>query len=564
VATIASWGDYDIHFDGVLGRGGMGSVYRAWQRSVGRWVAVKVLDTSRSSDPELQEGFLQKFQIEVQALARLNDPRIVTILQAGENDGRLWFAMELIDGETVEKRLTEKGAFEEAEAVRVGIEVARALDAALRQKIIHRDVKPANIFLLRDGSVKLADFGLARSAELAKTRLTDLNAVACTPEYASPEQAEGGPTDHRSDLYSLGCVLYEMVTERPPFTGESQMATLYKQASEPAPSARVLNPGVSPELDGAIRRCLEKDPADRFQSYSEFIETVMPVEAAIQPSRIAEASRGWLWPAAAAAGATLLAILLLAIFAAETPPTPAVEPQAPVRVRLDPLFAPPLPKVAEAKEPAPEPPPPLPEEKPAPEKEEPRPEPAAFPGALEVFRASLPVDPEGELIGEVPWGTWRADLFHAPGGEARFDLAQRVCVLTARRDADRVWIKRPFAGAKAGYQIRFRLGSAETPSRFAVALSFTRWVEVRADGAQLFRVATDETARPVDQVSFETRMQRGTLTVVPQSPQLLVFLDERLLFAVPESECIHADGMQLGASGGTVFLDSVRVKDRTR
>src|SRR6185436_21119062 len=249
------WGDFEIHFDGLLGRGGMGSVYRAWQRSVGRWVAVKVLNSTPSVDPELQKGFLQKFQIEIQALARLTDPRIVTILQAGENDGRVWFAMELMDGETVEKRLSDRGAFDEEEAARIGIEVARALDAALRQGIIHRDVKPANIFLLKDGSVKLADFGLARSAELAKTRLTDLKAVACTPEYASPEQAEGGPTDHRSDLYSLGCVLYEMVTERPPFAGESQMATLYKHASEPAPSARLLNPQVSPEFEAVLKRC---------------------------------------------------------------------------------------------------------------------------------------------------------------------------------------------------------------------------------------------------------------------------------------------------------------------
>src|SRR5437868_11664472 len=240
----------------------MGCVYRAWQRSVGRWVAVKVLHALPSVDPDLQQGILQKFQVEIQALARLNDPRIVTLLQSGENDGRLWFAMEFIDGETVEKRLGDRGAFDEEDAARVGIEVARALDAALRQKIYHRDVKPANIFLLRDGSVKLADFGLARSSGLARTRLTDLDAIACTPEYASPEQADGRATDHRSDLYSLGCVLYEMVTERPPFAGESQLATLYKQMSETPPSPRELNPKVSAELEAVIRRCLEKPPAD--------------------------------------------------------------------------------------------------------------------------------------------------------------------------------------------------------------------------------------------------------------------------------------------------------------
>src|SRR5262245_10607801 len=318
VEPLAVWGDFEIHFDGLLGRGGMGSVYRAWQRSVGRWVAVKVLHASPSADPEIQKGILQKFQVEIRALARLNDPRIVTILQAGENDGRLWFAMEFIDGETVEKRLTERGAFDQEDAARVGIEMARALDAALRQKIFHRDVKPANIFLQRDGSVKLADFGLARSAELARTRLTDLDAVACTPEYASPEQADGRPTDHRSDLYSLGCVLYEMVTERPPFAGESQMNTLVRHTSETPQSPRVLNPKISAEFEAVILRCLEKDPDDRFQRYSDLIDALLPptepMFPAARPVAAADPPRRWVWPAAAAAGLTLFIIILLAIF----------------------------------------------------------------------------------------------------------------------------------------------------------------------------------------------------------------------------------------------------------
>ncbi|HVE42425.1 MAG TPA: serine/threonine-protein kinase, partial [Planctomycetota bacterium] len=459
---IAAWGDFEVHFDGVLGRGGMGCVYRAWQRSVGRWVAVKVLHASPSVDPELQQGILQKFQVEIQALARLNDPRIVTLLQAGENDGRLWFAMEFMDGETVEKRLTDRGAFEEEDAARVGIEVARALDAALRQRIFHRDVKPANIFLLRDGSVKLADFGLARSAELARTRLTDLDAVACTPEYASPEQADGRPTDHRSDLYSLGCVLYEMVTERPPFAGESQVATLLKQSSATPLPPRVLNPKVSAGFEAVIHRCLEKDPEERFQTYAEFIDALLPPTEPMFPAarRHAEPSRGWLWPAAAAAGLTLFVIILAAIFSAEMAPPPAEAqvppPRAPVAIPLPEKMEAPLPELKPA------PPPRAPAAKaaeaaPAPPKETP-PDPAAGAvEALEAFRASLPPEDESELIGEIPWGTWRPDLFHAPGGEARFDPAARVCVLTARLDSDRAWIKRPFAGAKAGYQVRFRL-----------------------------------------------------------------------------------------------------------
>ncbi len=563
--SIAAWGDFEVHFDGVLGRGGMGCVYRAWQRSVGRWVAVKVLHAPPSVDPELQKGILQKFQVEIQALARLNDPRIVTLLQAGENDGRLWFAMEFMDGETVETRLTDRGAFEEEEAARVGIEVARALDAALRQGIFHRDVKPANIFLLRDGSVKLADFGLARSAGLARTRLTDLDAVACTPEYASPEQADGRPTDHRSDLYSLGCVLYEMVTERPPFAGESQMATLIKQSSETPLPPRVLNPKISAGFEAVIQRCLEKDPEDRFQTYAEFIDALLPptepMFAAARPQP--EPARGWLWPAAAAAGLTLFAIILAAIFSAEMTPPPAEAqvpppaPRVPVALPLPEKKDPPLPELKPA------PPPRVAAAKAAEAPPAPPPDPAAGAvEALEAFRASLPPEEESELVGEIPWGTWRPDLFHAPGGEARFDPAARACVLTARLDSERAWIKRPFAGARAGYQVRFRLSGPS--ARLAVMLSFTRWVELWSSGAGVYRVAPDGSVAPAKQIAFGTPAESGVVSVVPQSSRTLLFLDDRLLFVVPEAECPLAEGLQLGASGGTVRVSSVRVKDRSR
>lgn len=566
--TIATWGDFEVHFDGLLGRGGMGSVYRAWQKSVGRWVAVKVLENSRCFDPELQQGFLQKFQIEIQALARLNDPRIVTLLQSGEDEGRLWFAMELIDGDTVEKRLTEKGAFEEDEAARIGIEVARALDAALRQKIIHRDVKPGNIFLLRDGAVKLADFGLARSAELAKTRLTDLQAVACTPEYSSPEQSEGRYTDHRSDLYSLGCVLYEMVAERPPFAGESPMATLYKHASEAAPALRLLNPRISAEFEAVVLRLLEKDPADRFQSYSELIDALLPptepLMAVARPKPV-EADRHWLWPASAAVGLTLLAVILVAIFTAEVAPA-AVEaklPPAPA-FKVEPLPAPPPP-------PAPSPSPAPVELKPAavPVKEAPpvkKPDPRAellrtAAEALAVFRATLPSAEESELVGEIPWGTWNPDLFHAPGGAARFDAASRSYQLSARLEADRVWIKRAFAGCRAGYQVRFRIAEG---ARFALAISFTRWLELKPDEALLYRLGADEKTVSTERAVPVKNARDGVVSVLPRAPHTLVFLGDQLLFTLPGAELQGAEGLQLGSSGGTVFVDSVRVKDRSR
>lgn len=301
------WGDFEVHEDLLLGRGGMGAVYKARQRSLDRWVAVKVFDPVRV-DPSLAPGFLEKFRIEIQALARLRDPRIVTIHQAGENDGRIWFAMELIDGETVEDRLSREGAFPEAEAARVGAEVARALEAAFREGIVHRDVKPGNIFLLRDGSVKLADFGLARSPAFGRTALTDAQAVACTPAYAAPEEAEGGAsTDPRSDLYSLGCVLYEMVTERPPFVGATPMETLLKHASEAPRPPRALNPGISRGFEEVVLRCLAKDPAGRYPSpgtLAAALERLGAPPARTPPGRGA---------AAAAAGLALAGVVATAL-----------------------------------------------------------------------------------------------------------------------------------------------------------------------------------------------------------------------------------------------------------
>lgn len=334
----AVWGDFEVRFDQILGRGGMGTVYRGLQRSLGRPVAVKVLDLSRASDPELIEGCRQKFRNEAMAMALVDDPRIVRVLGAGENDGRCWYAMELVEGRTVDRRLSEEGAFPEAEAVRVALEVARALEVVLRRGIVHRDVKPGNIFLLPDGAVKLGDFGLARGPGFARTRLTEANAVACTPAYAAPEHAEGRPSDHRADIYSLGCVLYEMLTERPPFAGDLRVDTLFLHASEPPLPPRLLNPRISTSLERVILKCLEKDPADRYQTYGELIRVLEARPSAVSPGRGER-----FWPAAAAAGAALLGALLVAIYTARPPSLPegrAVPPSSVVRLPEPPEMSP--------------------------------------------------------------------------------------------------------------------------------------------------------------------------------------------------------------------------------
>jgi hypothetical protein len=184
--------------------------------------------------------------------------------------------------------------------------------------------------------------------------------------------------------------------------------------------------------------------------------------------------------------------------------------------------------------------------------------------ALEQFRASLPPAGESELVGEVPWGTWRPDLSAAPGGQARFDPDSRSYLLSAALDTDRVWIKRPFAGCRGGYQVRFRFGPGPSPSRVALAVSFTTSVELSAGEARLLRMSPDERMVVADRVPLEKPIPGGALAVFPRAPHALVFLDDALLFALPESDLLAAEGMQIGVSGGAVRIESVRVKDRTR
>jgi len=148
--------------------------------------------------------------------------------------------------------------------------------------------------------------------------------------------------------------------------------------------------------------------------------------------------------------------------------------------------------------------------------------------------------------------------------EARYDGTLKTCVLTSRLESDRVWIKRPFAGARAGYQVRFRLSPGTRTARFALALTFTKWIELTPDAAVLYAVSGDEKASPIERVLLEPRAPSGVVTVLPYSPHTLVFLEDRLLFSTPEADLASTEGMQLGSSGGTVFVDSVRVKDRTR
>ena len=247
-----------------LGRGGMATVYRAWDRKHERPVAVKVLrrDIAAVLGPE-------RFLREIRLAAALQHPHILPLHDSGAANDYLYYVMPYVEGESLRQRLERERQLPVEEALRVAVEVADALSHAHSRGIVHRDIKPENILLAADHAV-VADFGIARAIDVAGgDKLTQTGITLGTPAYMSPEQAAGDPqTDGRSDLYSLGCVLYEMLAGAPPFTGHSAQAILVKHLTEPAPRLTPLR-DVAVSLEQVIRRCLAKAAADRFTTAAE-------------------------------------------------------------------------------------------------------------------------------------------------------------------------------------------------------------------------------------------------------------------------------------------------------
>ena len=239
-----------------LGTGGMATVYRAGDEVLDREVAVKVLSPQYAADP----GFLARFEREARHVARLNHPRIVTVFDCGIDGGTPYIVMELASGRTLRGVLDEAGQLPAREAAAIAAAVCEALEAAHAAGLVHRDIKPANI-VLSGGQVKVLDFGIARAGDPAGATRTQ--AVLGTAAYLSPEQASGGPAGPQGDLYSLGCVLFEMLTGAPPFTGDSPVGVAYRHVHEDPgpPSAR--RPGLPAPLDDITTRLLAKDPAGR-------------------------------------------------------------------------------------------------------------------------------------------------------------------------------------------------------------------------------------------------------------------------------------------------------------
>ncbi len=253
-----------------LGRGGAGSVYLAHDLRDEQPVALKVLD------PELAHSVgPDRFLREIQVAARLEHPGVVAARDSGDTEGLLWFAMPYVEGESVRDRLVREGQLPLTDALRIAADAARTLEYAHQRGVIHRDIKPENLLLDRQGGVFVADFGIARALDGDGTQLTETGMSVGTPAYMSPEQAGGERRlDARSDIYSLGAVLYEMLAGEPPFTASTPQAILAKQMQAPVPDVRVVRPTVPVQLQEVLETALAKVPADRFASAGEFAEAI--------------------------------------------------------------------------------------------------------------------------------------------------------------------------------------------------------------------------------------------------------------------------------------------------
>ncbi|MGW4382049.1 protein kinase domain-containing protein [Kitasatospora sp. NPDC004531] len=263
-------GDGRYRLTGRLGRGGMAEVFAAQDLRLGRTVAVKLLRSELAEDDTARLRFTR----EAHSVAALNHHAVVAVYDTGEEqhggESTPYIVMELVEGRTVRELLVDEEAPPVDQALIITAGVLEALAYSHQHGIVHRDIKPANVIITNGGAVKVMDFGIARALTGAATTMTQTGMVMGTPQYLSPEQALGKAVDHRSDLYAAGCMLYELLTLRPPFVGETPLAVVYQHVQDaPVPPSRV-NDRVPPQLDALVLRALEKNPDDRFQSADEF------------------------------------------------------------------------------------------------------------------------------------------------------------------------------------------------------------------------------------------------------------------------------------------------------
>lgn len=252
-----------------IGSGGMADVYKAKDHVLNRLVAIKVLKQEYSTDAT----FVKKFRVEAQSAAGLSHPNIVSVYDVGEDDGVYFIVMELVQGITLKNYIDMKGKLDIREALNISVQIASGLSAAHENRIIHRDIKPQNIIMSRDGKVKVTDFGIAKVADSTTVTTT----AAGTVHYISPEQARGGYSDERSDIYSLGITMYEMVTGRVPFEGETNVAVALMHIQSEMVPPRKLEPSIPVSFEKIILKCTQKKPERRYASAKELIADLRKV-----------------------------------------------------------------------------------------------------------------------------------------------------------------------------------------------------------------------------------------------------------------------------------------------
>jgi len=317
-----------------LGRGAMGIVYQAQDPTIGRLVAIKTIRLGELTHPEEREQLRSRLFREAQSAGSLSHPGIVTIYDIAEEKDLAYISMEFVEGQTLE-RILNTGAIADAKyLVSVATQTALALDYAHSKGIVHRDIKPGNIMVNAEGMVKITDFGIAR---IASSKFTHTGTVMGTPSYMSPEQVRGAAVDGRSDMFSLGVVLYEMLTGQKPFTGESITTIIFKIVSENPIPAKEINPSVGTKMNAVVMRALAKEPAERYQACREFAEAIQA--AAAQTANLTPTVRRMASMFAATESSDPALLTVPQQKAAG--PAPAVDPSPPARTQQSPPPTPP-------------------------------------------------------------------------------------------------------------------------------------------------------------------------------------------------------------------------------
>src|ERR1700736_2581878 len=268
MTAILKAGRYEII--GELGRGAMGVVYKATDPVIGRTVAVKTIKLSAEGTGLTRPELLTRFQTEARAAGLLTHPNIVVVFDAGEEDGLYYSTMELVEGRSVQALLDDGHSFPLPRVLRIMEQACSALQFAHERNVVHRDIKPANLMLTGDDTVKVTDFGTAKILQFGTTHQTAQ--VVGTPSYMSPEQVKGKAVDGRSDIFSLGVMLYEMVTGEKPFPGQNITTVIYKIVNEEPVPPKQVDPTIHPGISAAVIKALAKEPEARYQSCRELLE----------------------------------------------------------------------------------------------------------------------------------------------------------------------------------------------------------------------------------------------------------------------------------------------------